>query len=168
METEEIVIVTEEMKTEEEILVAEVMVTEIVETSEMIEMVTKIIEDLVLIETNAGIQEIIKKSLEIKEEEILETKVIKKIVMSVLVEEEMIETMPELQISPKIAVVEIEIEAEDTVLTLAMVIDTILVTAILEEVTVAVMTNVKKIDNGNVKVTVPVEHHQLPSTRIDT
>ena len=134
----------------------------------MIEMVTKIIEDLVLIETNAGIQEIIKKSLEIKEEEILETKVIKKIVMSVLVEEEMIETMPELQISPKIAVVEIEIEAEDTVLTLAMVIDTILVTAILEEVTVAVMTNVKKIDNGNVKVMVPVEHHQLPSTRIDT
>ena len=163
-----IVIVTEEIKTEEEILRAEVMVTEIAETSKEIEPVTltKITEQVQMIETTAEIQEIKSKitirTPEIEEEEIREIMVITRTVMSVLAlaKAEKIEALLEMQASIKIVMVEKEIEVEDTALPLVVVIGMILVMAIPRRVIVTTMTNVKKIGNGGAKVMFLVKHHQ--------
>ena len=161
-------IVTEEIKTEEEIQRAEVMVTEIAETSKEIEPVTltKITEQVQMIETTAEIQEIKSKitirTPEIEEEEIREIMVITRTVMSVLAlaKAEKIEALLEMQASIKIVMVEKEVEVEDTALPLVVVIGMILVMAIPRRVIVTTMTSVKKIGNGGAKVMFLVKHHQ--------
>ena len=164
-------IVTEEIKTEEEIQRAEVMVTEIAETSKEIEPVTltKITEQVQMIETTAEIQEIKSKitirTPEIEEEEIRETMLIIRTVMTVLAlaKTEKIEALLEMQVSRKIVMVEKEVEVEDIALALAVLIGMILVTAIPRRVMVTTTTNVKKIGNGGAKVMLLIEDNFLTS-----
>lgn len=125
-----------------------------------------------MIEITGKIQEITTKTPEIEEEEILETKVITRTVMSVLAKEEKIEAPPEIKVNQKIEAAEKEIEAEiikDMVLIVVMLIGMILVMVLPEKVTVSAMSKVTKIDNRDAKGMLQVKHHQqVPSIRIDT